>query len=575
MKVKARILYKFVTVIILLLLVIFFTYGQGSNKQNFNTFNAPISKTQLRLESEEIISHENVLKSRPNILLIVADDLGYADLGVYGSEIQTPNIDSLAASGMLFTQFHTAPLCAPTRAMLMSGNNNHVAGMAKQSRSHGLGGVPFEGYEASLSDRIIPFPRLLNDSGYHTYSVGKWHLGLELEQSPHAAGFSRSYNLLNGSGSHFDARGINKRGSSYRMDEKLVEYPVGRYSTEVYTDQLIAFIDENKDDGKPFFAFAAYTAPHWPLQVPDKYLDLYAGFYDDGYDSLRERRLESLKQANIIPSESELPPRNDAITPWENLTSDEQRKESRKMELYAAMVDNLDDHVGRLIEYLKDRGLYDNTLIVFMSDNGAAAEDFYHNGQHVDYIQSNFNNNYDKMGTAESFVSYGPQWAEAGSAPFQRRKGYTREGGLTTPLIIAGTGVVANGVINKNYLTVMDLAPTFIELAGARYPDDGSVKPILGASINSLITGESDSVHEDQYVTAGYHSGRTYLRQGKWKISTLEPPFAEKFFELHDLSVDPGEVHNLAEAEPEKLEELTKLWQKQRKELGIVLPEDL
>ena len=142
-------------------------------------------------------------------------------------------------------------------------------------------------------------------------------------------------------------------------------------------------------------------------------------------------------------------------------------------------------------------------------------------------------------------------------------------------MIIAGTGVVANGVINKNYLTVMDLAPTFIELAGAKYPDDGSVKPILGESINSLLAGESDSVHDDQYVTAGYHSGRTYLRQGKWKISTLEPPFDEKFFELHDLSVDPGEAHNLAEAEPEKLEELTKLWQKQRKKLGIVLPEDL
>lgn len=575
MKAKVRVLYKFVTVIILLLLVMFFAYGQGSDKQNFNTFNAPNSKTQLQLKSGEITSHENVLKSRPNILLIVADDLGYADLGVYGSEIQTPNIDSLAASGMLFTQFHTAPLCAPTRAMLMSGNNNHIAGMAKQSRSRGLAGVPFEGYETSLSDRIIPFPRLLHHSGYHTYSVGKWHLGLELEQSPHAAGFSRSYNLLNGSGSHFDARGINKRGSSYRMDKKLVEYPVGRYSTEVYTDQLIAFIDENKDDGKPFLAFAAYTAPHWPLQVPDEYLDLYAGFYDDGYDSLRERRLESLKQANIISVDSELPPRNGAITPWEDLTSDEQLRESRKMELYAAMVDNLDDHIGRLIKYLKDQGLYDNTLIVFMSDNGAAAEDFYHFGPHVDYIQSNFNNSYEKMGTAESFVSYGPQWAEAGSAPFQRRKGYTREGGLTAPLIIAGAGVAVSGVINKNYLTVMDLAPTFIELAGARYSADSSVKPILGESINSLFTGESDSVHDDQYVAAGYHSGRTYLRQGKWKISTLEPPFDEKFFELHNLSVDPGEAHNLAEAEPEKLTELTKLWQKKRKELGIVLPEDL
>jgi arylsulfatase A-like enzyme len=199
----------------------------------------------------------------------------------------------------------------------------------------------------------------------------------------------------------------------------------------------------------------------------------------------------------------------------------------------------------------------------------------YNSGPFVEYIQGNFNNSTEKMGTAKSFVSYGPQWAEAGSAPFQGRKEYTQGGGITTPRIIAGTGVAASGQINRNYLSVMDMAPPFIELADASYPDDGSVKPILGKSINSFLAGESDSVHDDHYVTAGYHSGRAYLRQGKWKISTLEPPFDEKFFELHDLSVDPGETRNLAEAKSEKLEDLIALWQEQRKELRIVLPEDL
>ena len=512
--------------------------------------------------------------NRPNILLIVADDLGYADLGVYGSKIQTPNIDGLAAQGMLFTQFHTAPMCAPTRAMLLSGNNNHVAGMARQD-TIGLAGVPFEGYEASLSDRIVPFPRLLNNAGYHTYSVGKWHLGLEPENSPHAAGFSRSFNLLYGAGTHFDAKGYKEGGSTYRLDEELVEYPVGRYSTEVYTDQLIEFIEENKIDGKPFFAYAAYTSPHWPLQVPDEYLNLYAGFYDDGYDLLRGRRFESLKQAGIIPLESELPPRNEEITPWSDLTAEEQRHESRKMELYAAMVDNLDDHVGRLIDYLQANDLYDNTLVVFMSDNGAAAEDFYNTGPFVEYIQENFDNRYEKMGTAESFVSYGPQWAEAGSAPFQRHKGYTREGGIVAPMIIAGAGVATGGVIDKNYLTVMDFAPTFLEIAGAHYPDDESVSSILGESINRFLAGETDTVHDDDYVTTLFHGGRAYLRQGRWKISTLESPFDEEFFELHDLSVDPGEANNLAEVEPEKFDEMIELWREQRDELGIILPEDL
>ncbi len=523
-------------------------------------------------------SSETGLESKrdnpPNILLLVADDLGYADLGIYGGDIQTPNIDALAAQGMLFTQFHTAPYCAPTRAMLLSGNNNHVAGVARQGRI-GLLDLPVSGYENSLSDRIVPFPRLLRDAGYHTYTVGKWHLGLEAETSPHAAGFSRAFNLLDGAGTHFDALGFFEGGSTYRLDEDLVEYPLGRYSTDLYTDRLIEFIDANKDDGNPFFAFAAYTSPHWPLQVPDEYLDLYAGNYDDGYDALRERRFHSLQEAGIIPLSSELPPRNDAITPWEDLTPDEQRRESRKMELYAAMVDNLDDHVGRLLEYLKANDLYENTIIVFMSDNGAAAEDFYNRGTYKEYLRANFDNSYEKMGTAESFVSYGAQWAEAGSAPFQRHKGYTREGGIVAPMIIAGPGVAAHGAIDSTYLTVMDLAPTFLDIAGVQYPDDGSVRAMLGKSITGFLAGEADVVHDEDYVVTLYHGGRAYLRQGNWKISNLEPPFDEDDFELFDLSTDPGESRNLADEEPEKLAELIELWDQERRSLGIILPQDL
>ena len=511
---------------------------------------------------------------RLNILLIVADDLGYADLGAYGSDIQTPNIDALAAQGMLFTQFHTAPMCAPTRAMLLSGNNNHVAGMARQSHK-GLLDIEVPGYENSLSDRIAPLPRLLQSAGYHTYTVGKWHLGLQEEISPHAAGFSRAFNLLDGAGTHFDGVGFFEGGSTYREDENLAEYPVGRYSTELYTDRLMEFIDANKDDGKPFFAFAAYTSPHWPLQVPDEYLDLYSGHYDDGYDSLRERRFDSLKAASIIPAASTLPPRNDAITPWEDLNPEEQRRESRKMELYAAMVDNLDDHVGRLVDYLKSSGLYENTLIVFMSDNGAAGEDFYNRGGYMEYVRANFDNAYEKMGNAESFVSYDEEWAEAGSAPFQRRKGYTREGGIAAPMIIAGPGVAASGVIDSTYMTVMDLAPTFLEIAEAQYPDDGSVSPMLGESMGEFLAGEADAVHDEDYVTTLFHGGRAYLRKGQWKISTLEPPFDEADFELFDLSADPGESNNLAEAEPEKYSEFIELWREERRKLGIILPQDL
>jgi arylsulfatase A-like enzyme len=511
---------------------------------------------------------------RPNILLIVADDLGYADLGAYGSDIQTPNIDSLAARGMLFSQFHTAPSCAPTRAMLLSGNNNHVAGMARQSQV-GVLGSPVRGYEGSLSDRIAPFPKLLQEAGYNTYTVGKWHLGLELEASPHAAGFSRAFNLLDGGGSYFDAVGFSEGGSTYRLDEDLIEYPVGRYATTVYTDRLIEFIDGNKDDGKPFFAYAAYTSPHWPLQVPNEYLNLYAGQYDDGYDALRERRFNSLKDAGVIPALSELPPRNDAIRPWAELSPLERRRKSRQMELYAALLDNLDDHVGRLVEYLKSNDLYDNTLIVFMGDNGPSGGDFYNRGVYSEYLQANYDNAYEKMGTAASFVSYDNEWAEAGSAPFSRYKGYTREGGIVAPMIIAGPGVKSRGVVDSNYVTVMDLAPTFLDAASAQYPNDGSVQSMLGESMMNFLGGTKDAVHDNEYVTTFYHSGRGFLRQGDWKISNLEPPFDEASFELFDLSSDPGETGDLVQAEPAKFAELLKLWNVERRRHGIILPQDL
>ena len=511
---------------------------------------------------------------RPNILLIVADDLGYADLGAYGSEIRTPNIDTLATQGVRFTQFHTAPVCAPTRAMLLSGNNNHVAGMGRQG---GIAALDTEipGYENHLSARIAPLPALLQDAGYHTYTVGKWHLGMDAEHSPTAAGFERAFNMLNGGGNHWNAVGMQERGTTYREDGVEVAWPEGRYSTEVYTDRLIEFLDAGREDGRPFFAYAAYASPHWPLQVPEDYLDRYAGQFDEGYDQLRVERFESLKAAGMLSADAVLPPRNEAVTPWDALAPEQQRVEARKMELYAAMVENLDFHVSRLIEYLRTNDLYDNTLIVFMSDNGAAGEDFYEQGQFRDYLRANYDNTYENMGLPSSWVSYGRGWAEAGSAPFSRYKAYTREGGITAPLIVAGPGVARIGEIDRAYLTVMDLAPTFLELAGAEYPSDGSVEPMLGESMLSFLRGDRSEVHSEDYTTTLFHGGRAFVRQGRWKLVVLEPPFDESTFELFDLAADPGETTNLAEAEPEKLAEMLALWRSERARLGIILPEDL
>ncbi|HSG64791.1 MAG TPA: arylsulfatase, partial [Gammaproteobacteria bacterium] len=507
-------------------------------------------------------------QERPNILLIVADDLGYADLGAYGSDIATPNIDALAAEGILFTQFHTAPVCAVTRAMLLTGNNNHVAGMGIQYSAYDTQ-IGLEGYEGHLSDRVAPLPRLLREAGYHTYTAGKWHLGEAAEHSAEAAGFERSFNLSHGSAAHFHSLGMIPAGSHYREDGDETAYPDGRYSTEVFTDRLIEFIESNRGDGRPFFAYAAYTSPHWPLQVPDEYLDLYRGRYDAGYDVLREQRFESLKRAGIIPMKSTLPPRNAAITPWQSLNAEQQRIEARKMELYAAMVDNLDDHVGRLIDYLKSNDLYESTLIVLMSDNGAAGEDFSHAGPYAEFIRTHYDNSYPNMGKPTSWVSYGPPWAEAGSAPFSRYKAYTREGGITAPMIVAGRAVGRSGIVNDAYLTAMDLAPTFLELAATGYPSDPGLHPILGESMANLLAGNAHRVHGDDYPTVLYHRGRAFIRQGSWKLVNLEPPFDESRLELFDLASDPGETTNLAAREPARVRALLDLWHAQRRELGI------
>lgn len=526
-------------------------------------------------------SQKQEVDSRPNILLIVADDLGYSDIGCYGGDICTPNIDQLARNGLRFSRFHTALMCAPTRAMMLSGNNNHVAGMGSQggvSKDSPLFGTP--GYEAHLSDRIIPLPALLKEAGYHTYTAGKWHLGYKEEDSPKSKGFDKSYNLLQGGSNHFNNLGFEAAHdiSLYRENGKLIDYPEGRYSTEVYTDKLIEYIVSGKqeDPKKPFFAFAAYTSPHWPLQVPEDYLNRYAGNYDIGYDSLRVLRFESLKKAGMIPAEARLPPRLDHITPWIELTPDEKKMEARKMELYAAMVDNLDYHVGRLLQTLKIEGLYDNTVIVFLSDNGAAPNDFYNEAWSRDFVRSRYENRYENMGLANSFVSYGPQWAQAGAAPFNRFKGWTTEGGTNTPFIISGKNIPATGEIHDAFFTVMDLAPTFYELAEVKYPGTlgtAKTKPLLGNSILPYLKGSSSIIHDENYGVGMEHRGRTFYRKGDWKIVNLEAPYDETKMMLFNMAEDLGETTDLRNTHPEKFEELLNEWKRFIKENEIIIGE--
>ena len=508
---------------------------------------------------------------RPNILLLVADDLGYSDLGCFGGEIATPNLDALARNGIRFSRFHTAPMCAPTRAMLLSGNDNHIAGMGRQAAE-----VNVFGYEGHLTGRVATLPDLLQNDGYATFMAGKWHLGGFPEANPHAVGFEHSFVLLEGVGNHFNDRGIFGEGSvsHYTEDGQLAHWPEGRFSTDLYTDKLLQYLKASRDDGRPFFAYAAYTAPHWPLQVPEDYWKKYEEVYRDGYEALREKRLDGLIRAGLVAEGTPLPGLHPEIVPWDSLDDNQRVVESRKMALYAGMVENLDHNIGRLLDYLRESGAYENTLIIFMSDNGAAGEDYYSEPGIRPYINPYYTDRADLMGRPESFISYGPPWAEAGTAPFRYFKEYATNGGMIAPLIVSAPWVVSPGTINDQFASVMDIAPTAYALSATQYPErwKGSrIYPLRGASLLPVLRGEAGAAHPDDYVFALEHAEYGMVRKGNWKITNTVRPFDRAHFELFDLSRDLGEQHDLKQQAPGKFAELLEAWDAYAREARLQL----
>ncbi|HET9432643.1 MAG TPA: sulfatase-like hydrolase/transferase, partial [Chitinophagaceae bacterium] len=387
-------------------------------------------------------------------------------------------------------------------------------------------------------------------------------------------GFEKSFILLNGGANQFNNNRIfEDEPPRYRLDSQVVLFPEGRFSTDVYTEKTLTFIRNGKKD-KPFFACLTYTAPHWPLQVPADYIDKYKGMYDMGYDSLRVIRFNQQKKMGIIPPGATLPPRHAPIKPWIQLSTEEKKIESRKMELYAAMVDNLDHHIGRLLQYLEESKQLDNSIIVFMSDNGAAAEDFYNRPDGPGpFLRKHYDNSYDNMGKASSFVSYGPQWAQAGAAPFKLFKYYSTEGGIVAPLIISGKYVERKFGLQNTFITVMDLAPTFLELAGIGYPvvyNNKKATPMLGESCLPFVRGKANAVHSDNYVFGLEHDGQCLLIKGNWKITNISRPFDETAFALYNLSKDLGETTDLSKSNPIKFTEMMNEWKDFKIRTGVI-----
>lgn len=518
--------------------------------------------------------------SRPNILLIVADDLGYSDIGAFGGEIATPNLDRMARSGLKLTQFYASPYCSPTRAMLMSGVDHHRAGFGSMAELLTPAQRSQPGYEGYLNEHVAPLPALMRDAGYHTYMAGKWHLGVSEDASPAARGFEQSFALVQGGASHTDQTGIitddpdKTPKALYRENGKQVDLPPNFYSSTFYADRIMRQIGSNRGDGKPFFAYLAFTAPHWPLQAPPEYIRKYLGKYDVGYDVIRERRLARMKQLGLVAKDAR-PYEGSGVWPeWSALSPLQQRIESKRMAVYAAMVEQMDAQIGRVLAYLKANGQYDNTLIFFMSDNGADGNSVLDEAANREWVRRHADNSLANTGLRGSFVEYGPGWAQVGSTPFHLYKAFAYEGGIAVPAIASLPRSIGAGRVSAVPARVTDIAPTVLELAGTTPPgtryQGREVYPMEGNSMVAFLSGQAAQVHPEGFSAGWELNGRKAMRQGDWKIVQANPPWGTGRWELYNMREDREERDNLAARYPERLKALVNAYQTYQRNNGVI-----
>ena len=519
---------------------------------------------------------------RPNILLIVADDLGYSDLGVFGSEINTPNLDALAKEGIQLTNFHVATNCSPTRAMLLSGTDSHLAGLGTMAEVMDLETPEYRaypGYEGYLNFRIAALPELLRDAGYRTYMTGKWHLGLEEHTSPHARGFDKTFVLLEGAAGHFNdmqvVPGTDRSRALFRENGKITRPPDDFYSSRDYAHKLIEYLKGEKNSGKPFFAFLSFTAPHWPLQAPEESIAKYKGVYDEGYEVAFERRLERQKELKLVNKAVDGQPLLPGSKHWQELSDEERKRSARLMEIYAAMVDDMDKYIGDVIRTLKDLGQYGNTFIFFMSDNGADAGNPARLPMFRKLIESCCDNSYANMGNADSFLAYGHEWARVSTVPGKFFKSNTTQGGILSPAIIHYPGTENAGGRYDEFLTVMDVAPTVLSLAGLEHPGtsyrDREVYPLQGSSMTPVLNGVARPIHGKDYTMGWELRNHRALRKQDWKIVMSQPPLGDGQWKLHNLKDDPSESNDLSQVYPGIFETMIQHWEDYAEENGVVL----
>jgi arylsulfatase A-like enzyme len=489
---------------------------------------------------------------RPNIVVIMADDMGYSDLGCYGSEISTPNIDSMAARGMRFTSFYNTSRCCPTRAALLTGIYQHQAGIGAMIQDFG-----FPSYQGRLNNSCVTIAEALEPAGYHRVMSGKWHVGEQRPHWPLDRGFEKYFGLISGANSYWR---LNEGRQMAIGNEPFIPGE-GFYMTDAIGDHAVQFLEESPRN-RPFFLYAAFTAPHWPLHAHKEVIDKYRDRYREGWDKLREERFAGLKEKGILPPDAELSPRDPEVPAWNDLPKKEQEERALRMAIYAAMIEELDRNVGKILSQLRKMGEEENTLVLFFADNG---------GCHEDWETRKEDDPSKPSDHPDAFRAYGRGWANASNSPFRLHKHWVHEGGISSPLIAQWPLRIREGnSISNEVAHIMDVLPTCLDIAGAQYPKTyrgNAIVPVEGRSLLPTLEGKVRAGHKTLFWE---HMGNKAVRKGPWKIVSVE----KGEWELYNIEKDRAELHNLREAEPAKLAELVQDYEHWAAKVGVKTMEE-
>ncbi len=505
----------------------------------------------LLMGSFRMLPSENAftVPVRPNIIVILADDMGYSDLGCMGSEISTPNLDQLAANGLLMTQFYNAGRCCPTRASLLTGLYQHQAGVGDMTENRG---VP--AYQGYLNKQCVTIAEVLREAGYTTAMTGKWHVGERPEHWPQRRGFTHFYGLPQGGGAYFYPFLVNRQ--VWENDRQVTPDSNTFYSTDAFSAYAAQFIEKQKNSSSPYFLYVAYVAPHFPLQAKAEDIRRYRGKYKAGFEAIRQQRFARMKALGILAPSVPLSPAEELVKNWESLAEAEKDTFDLKMAIYAAQVESMDRGIGKIVEQLKKTNQLNNTLILFLSDNGGESA-------HAYPVKGADG----PIGSAKSWASYGASWANVSNTPFRLYKGLTYEGGIITPLIAHYPNKIALKQLSRQPGHIIDLVPTLLELTGARYPSTyqgNDVLPLAGESLATLFKGQQKPLNRNLYWE---HEGNRAVRQGKWKLVSRYP---ENRWSLYDLANDPTELNDLSNRHPDKVKKFANQYETWASRTGVI-----